>query len=213
MSSAIQTAATLDDLYRVKSKAELISGRIIPLMPRGRTPSRVSSRIFRSLDDHATTTGHGEAFGDNTGFEVNPLSSGRESFAPDAAYFLGPFPSNPMRFLVGPPIFAVEVRSENDYGPAAEAAMADKRADYFEAGTSVVWDVDPVNDRIFKIYGPMPVRRTAIVSISPPSRNTSSRLPISSSLVLIQGSPNGNNAGDFEMPQCRGSRSLTDRPR
>ena len=63
------------------------------------------------------------------------LSSGRESFSPDAAYFLGPFPSNPMRFLVGPPIFAVEVRSENDYGPAAEAAMADKRADYFEAGT------------------------------------------------------------------------------
>jgi hypothetical protein len=31
MSSAIQTAATLDDLYRVKGKAELISGMIVPL--------------------------------------------------------------------------------------------------------------------------------------------------------------------------------------
>jgi len=158
MSLAIQTAATLDDLYRVKGKAELVSGRIIPLMPTGRRPSRVASRIFRSLDDHTATTGQGEAFGDNTGFTVNPLSSGRESFAPDASYFLGPFPSNPMRFLVGPPTFAVEVRSENDYGPAAEAAMAEKRANYFEAGTAVVWDVDPVNDRIFKYRADAPLQ-------------------------------------------------------
>jgi Uma2 family endonuclease len=48
-----------------------------------------------------------------------------------------------MRFVPAAPTFAVEVRSENDYGPAAEAAMAAKRADYFEAGTLVVWDVDP----------------------------------------------------------------------
>ncbi|HSN87324.1 MAG TPA: Uma2 family endonuclease, partial [Thermoanaerobaculia bacterium] len=38
--------------------------------------------------------------------------------------------------------FAVEVRSENDYGPEAERKMAEKRADYFAAGTLVVWDVD-----------------------------------------------------------------------
>ena len=163
MSSAIQTAATLDDLYRVKGKAELISGRIIPLMPTGRRPSRVASRIFRSLDDYAAATGHGEAFGDNTGFAVNLLSSGRESFSPDASYFFGPFPSNPMRFLVGPPVFAVEVRSENDYGPAAEAALADKRADYFEAGTAVVWDVDPVNDRIFKYRADDPLHAEVFV--------------------------------------------------
>ena len=37
-----------------------------------------------------------------------------------------------------------EVRSENDYGPAAETEMRDKRADYFAAGTQLVWDVDPV---------------------------------------------------------------------
>ena len=48
-----------------------------------------------------------------------------------------------MRFVAGPPTFAVEVRSENDYGPSAEREMAAKRADYFEAGTRVVWDVDP----------------------------------------------------------------------
>ena len=53
-----------------------------------------------------------------------------------------------MRFIEGPPTFAAEVRSENDYGPAAEAEIAAKRADYFEAGTLVVWDVDPVAEII-----------------------------------------------------------------
>jgi Uma2 family endonuclease len=48
-----------------------------------------------------------------------------------------------MRFIEGAPTFAVEVRSANDSGEAAEAAMAAKRADYFAAGTLVVWDVDP----------------------------------------------------------------------
>jgi Uma2 family endonuclease len=53
-----------------------------------------------------------------------------------------------MRFIEGPPTFAVEVRSENDYGPAAELEMAAKRDDYFEAGTLAVWDVDPVSEQI-----------------------------------------------------------------
>jgi Uma2 family endonuclease len=48
-----------------------------------------------------------------------------------------------MRFIDGPPTLAVEVRSQEDYGPRAEAEQAAKRADYFAAGTLVVWDVDP----------------------------------------------------------------------
>ena len=39
-------------------------------------------------------------------------------------------------------MFAVEVRSPEDYGAAAERRLAAKRADYFAAGTMVVWDVD-----------------------------------------------------------------------
>lgn len=156
MASATRTAATLDDLYREKGKAELIGGRIVPLMPTGRLPNRVASRIFRSLDDHAEATGRGEAYTDNIGFAVPPLSSGRESFSPDASYFVGPFPAKAMRFLEGPPTFAVEVRSEGDYGPAADVALAAKRADYFEAGTAVVWDVDPINRRILKYRADAP---------------------------------------------------------
>jgi Uma2 family endonuclease len=164
MSSLTQGAATLDDLYRVEGKAELIGGRIIPLTPTGRRPSQVAFRISRSLDDYAQATGRGEAYPDNTGFAVPRLSSGRESFSPDASYFLGPFPPNEMQFLSGPPVFAVEVRSENDYGDKADAARAAKRADYFEAGTLVVWDVDPVNDRILKYRRDAPEEPEVFVS-------------------------------------------------
>lgn len=147
MATATQRA-TLDDLYRFPGKAELINGRIVPLMATGRRPNRIASRIFRSLDDYAQAQGVGEAYTDNMGFAVPMLPSGREAFNPDASYYNGPFPADHMRFIEGPPTFAVEVRSENDYGDAAEAEMAAKRADYFAAGTLVVWDVDPVADTI-----------------------------------------------------------------
>lgn len=61
-----------------------------------------------------------------------------------------------MGFVQGAPTLAVEVRSENDYGPAAEAAMAAKRADYFLAGTLVVWDVDPISECVRKYKSDSP---------------------------------------------------------
>jgi Uma2 family endonuclease len=87
------------------------------------------------------------------GFAVSELSSGRESFSPDAAYYLGPLPSDEMDFIPGPPTLAIEVRSKEDYGNAAERAMAAKRADYFEAGTLVVWDVD-LKARMVRVFRP-----------------------------------------------------------
>ncbi|MFL5342139.1 MAG: Uma2 family endonuclease [Gemmataceae bacterium] len=144
------TRATIDDLYKVEGKAELIGGRIVRLMAHGFLPSKVSARIYRSLDDYAGQRG-GEANPDGLGFVVPELSSGRESFEPDTSYYDGPLPTNRMRFIEGAPTFAVETRSENDYGPAADQEYVEKRADYFEAGTSVVWDVDPVA-RTISVY-------------------------------------------------------------
>lgn len=135
--------ATLDDLMRVDGKAELVGGRIVHAMPSGDTPSTVAFEIAVRLRDYARAAGRGKAYADGIGFAVPELTSGRESFSPDASYYTGPLPADRMRFVDGAPDFAAEVRSENDYGPAAEREMAAKRADYFEAGTLVVWDVDP----------------------------------------------------------------------
>lgn len=140
--------ATLADLMKTPGKAELIDGRIVHLMATGHRPNRIAARIFRSLDDFAEAGGWGIAYTDNIGFAVPELSSGRESFSPDASFFTGPTPENEMAFPSGAPIFAIEVRSDGDYGPAAERDMAAKRADYFEAGTEVVWDVDPIAETI-----------------------------------------------------------------
>ncbi len=56
------------------------------------------------------------------------------------------------KFLEGAPVFAVEVRSENDYGDVAEKAIAAKRQDYFAAGTLVVWDVDVLKEEVVRVY-------------------------------------------------------------
>ncbi len=65
-----------------------------------------------------------------------------------------------MDFVEGPPTLAVEVRSKGDYGDSAEAKMAATRADYFEAGTKVVWDVDPKAQLIRSFRAPTPDRPT-----------------------------------------------------
>jgi Uma2 family endonuclease len=142
MPPSIETRATLDDLQGLEGKAELIGGTVVKFLGTGRRPSLTAGRIYRKLDDYAETNRRGDAYHDGMTFGVPELSSGRESFMPDVSYYFGPFPVNEMRWIDGPPTFAVEVRSENDHGNAAEAEMAAKRADYFEAGTLVVWDVD-----------------------------------------------------------------------
>ena len=153
MPPSTETRATLEDLYDVEGKAELIGGRIVHLMPSGDQPNEIGFDIGVSLRDYGKRRNRGFGRGDGLGFAVPELTSGRQTFMPDAFYFDGPRALNRMRFVQGPPTFAVEVRSENDYGPSAEIAMAAKRADYFEAGTLAVWDVDPVAELIH-LYRP-----------------------------------------------------------
>ena len=142
--------ATIDDLYNLPDhqKAELINGEIVFLLPAGDEPGYAGDEIFASLREYAKRTGLGRAVGDNKGFRVSLPN--RASFSPDAAFYTGP--RTGMRFFADAPIFAVEVRSEGDYGPQAERAMAVKRADYFAAGTLVVWDVDLLSQNVVRKY-------------------------------------------------------------
>lgn len=160
VSSVTKVRATIDDLYRARGKAELIAGKIVPLMPMGHKSSRVASQITRSLHDYAEAVQCGATYTGKMAFTVPELSSGRESFSPDASYYDGPLPSNEMDFIDGPPKLAVEVRSKSDYRSAAEQSLGAKRADYFEAGTAVVWDVDPVNEVVRKYQRDLPDQAT-----------------------------------------------------
>jgi Uma2 family endonuclease len=143
-----RTGATVDDLYKVEGKAEIVGGEIVLMSPGGFGHGRVAGAIFRSLSVFEEATGLGYAIPDNVGFVVNLPN--RRSFCPDAAFFIGE--SSGPKFLEGAPVFAAEVRSEEDYGPAAEKRLAAKRADYFAAGTRVVWDVDFLRDELVRSY-------------------------------------------------------------
>lgn len=142
------TRATLDDLAHVEGKAELVDGEMVRMAPAGEAPGAAGFEIAVSLREYARRTRQGRAFPDGVGFRV--ALPHRESFSPDAAYHLGQ--RTGMRFADGAPIFAVEVRSEHDYGPAAERAMAAKRDDYFACGTLVVWDVDLLGEDVIVSY-------------------------------------------------------------
>ena len=130
-----------------EQKAEVVDGEVVLMSPTGDLPARAAENVFISLRLHERTAG-GRAHGDNVGYVVD--LPGRGSFSPDASYYTGE--SRGMGFLHGAPVFAVEVRSEGDYGERAEAKMARKRADYFAAGTQVVWDVDLLGPDTVRAY-------------------------------------------------------------
>jgi Uma2 family endonuclease len=140
--------ATIDALYRVDGKAEIVRGEIVLMSPTGMLPSFAAGEIFVRLREYALATKSGHAFTDGAGFIVNlPY---RWSFSPDAAFAVVHEWTG--KFHDGAPLFAVEVRSDSDYGLSAERAMAAKRADYFAAGTLVVWDVDVLDAQLVRVY-------------------------------------------------------------
>lgn len=144
---SIKLEATIEDLFKVEEKAEIVNGEIILMSPTGGLPGYAGDEIFSSLREYSKRRKFGHAVSDNKAFVVNLPH--RKSFSPDAAFYLG---AVTMRFFEGAPVFAVEVRSEGDYGPGADRQMARKRADYFAAGTRVVWDVDLLSENVIRVY-------------------------------------------------------------
>lgn len=140
--------ANVDDLARADGKAELVNGELLHMQAGGDWHGTAAFNIAISLKIYAKQMGVGCAFGDNVGFLCDLPH--RHSFSPDAAYYTGPRAGR--KFLPQAPVFAVEVRSDDDFGPAAERDLAAKRVDYFAAGTLVVWDVDAFNGPTIRSY-------------------------------------------------------------
>ena len=138
----------VEKLMEFEGKAEIVDGEIQEIEITGGLPGFAGDEIAFSLRDYTRRIGTGRAVGDGKGFLCDLPN--RQSFLPDAAFYTGP--RSGMSFMPEAPIFAVEVRSENDYGPRAERAMLQKRIDYFAAGTLVVWDVDLCNEDVVAKY-------------------------------------------------------------
>lgn len=65
-----RATATVDDLYEVHGRAELVGGELIPMSPTGFQPSRAGFTISASLREYERTTRRGYAMPDNAAYIV-----------------------------------------------------------------------------------------------------------------------------------------------
>ncbi|MFN2408427.1 MAG: Uma2 family endonuclease, partial [Pyrinomonadaceae bacterium] len=79
--------ATIEDLYKVEGKAELVNGEIVHMSPTGWLPHLAALEITMSLRAYEKATRTGFAFGDNVAFVVDLPH--RKSFSPDAGFYTG----------------------------------------------------------------------------------------------------------------------------
>ena len=63
-----KTEVTIEDLYKVDGKAELVNGEIVHMPPTGYSPSCAGGEIFVSLREYARRTKSGRAITDNAAF-------------------------------------------------------------------------------------------------------------------------------------------------
>jgi hypothetical protein len=54
-----KTRATIEDLYKIEGKAELVHGGIVEMPPAGEDPGMAGGEIFAHLRDYARRTGPG----------------------------------------------------------------------------------------------------------------------------------------------------------
>ena len=143
MSSAPQVAATLDDLYRVGGKAELIGGELFRSCPPATSPMLSPSGSLGASPDTSTTS---------VVAWPTPTTWGSPSpnFLPDG----NPSPRtyrtisarSPQSDVVcpGPADLCRRGSQRGRLQSIGRNRDGGQGADYFEAGTQVVWDVDPI---------------------------------------------------------------------
>lgn len=143
MAATASTITTADELLRMQKdslRRELIRGELRVMAPAGFEHGRVSVRIGRLLDTHASQTGAGVAAGAETGFV---LSRDPDTVrAPDAAFISQErfeAVGNTAKYWPGAPDFAVEVVSPEDTVRYVE----EKALEWIAAGCVAVLVLDP----------------------------------------------------------------------
>jgi Uma2 family endonuclease len=139
--------ATINDLKRTKLKAEIVEGELVVIGPSGDYPASAAGNILISLMVLERAGGEGTPMSSRVAFIVDLPH--RLALCPDVSWYTGPPAEG---FPVGAPVFAAEIRDFLDYSSEAERRMAAKRADYFAAGTQVVWDVDVLRENLIRAY-------------------------------------------------------------
>jgi Uma2 family endonuclease len=168
---SIEWEATVGDLKdpALEGQIELVDGKMVQLPFHTIGEAQTVGNILASLkkyEDHVSIDGTLSS----TIVYVVDLPH-RKSFSPDVSFTVV-FPDNPMDFIPGAPVFAAEIRAPDELTTEADVTFAKKREDYFAAGTTVVWDIDPWNETV-KSYSatrreePIVYRRGTIADAEP----------------------------------------------
>lgn len=135
-----------DDGYH---RYELMRGELITMSPTSRRPSRIGLEIGGRILAHVKGQGLGEAYGADAGFILarNPDIV----LSPDASYVRAERLQgvDEDHFLPFAPDLAVEVISPSDRA----GAIADKVMEYLDAGTRLLWLIEP-RRRTVTVYTP-----------------------------------------------------------
>jgi Uma2 family endonuclease len=151
---ASQTLMTADELWQLHipdKRVELVRGVLVVRELPGYRHGEVTARLAKLLMDHVDAHGLGSVVIGDTGFK---LASAPDTVrGPDIAFVQRdrlPHPV-PEGFAEFAPDLAVEVLSPND----RPGEILAKVADWLNAGTSVVWVVDPGrrNCRVYRQDG------------------------------------------------------------
>lgn len=147
---------TADELYALpdERRGELIRGVIQPVTPVGKPHWRITGLLDRRVGVFVEAHGLGE-IGPEAGFILfrNPDTI----LGPDLAFVRADRlpPLSEEGFFEGPPDLAIEVLSPSN----TPVQIADKVALYLEAGTRLVWVVDPPQ-RTVTVHAPGLTPRT-----------------------------------------------------
>ena len=142
---------TVDELPDIPDCYELVDGELIMMMsPAGWLHGHLVMKIGAVLGTYVEEKKLGMAFGEQTGFILtrNPDTVR----APDAAFVREariPRERSLTDYFPGAPDLAVEVLSPSNRA----SAMKRKLAQYFDAGTRLVWVVDP-KTRLMTVHAP-----------------------------------------------------------
>jgi Uma2 family endonuclease len=119
-------------------RRELVRGQVVREPPAGYQHGRIAARIGAILHIFVQEHGLGDVIGAETGFVLSDEPPTVR--APDAAFVAaGRLTSDPVGFAPLAPDLAVEIVSPSN----TVSEIHDKVIDYLDAGTRLVWVVDP----------------------------------------------------------------------
>ena len=119
---------------------EYVKGELVPMAPPTMEHGEISTNVVWYLQSHVRENQLGRVYTAETTFRL-----GERAVKPDAAFVTAArLPVNRRKSSSQPPDLAVEVVSPSDtlYG------VAEKAVDYLDAGTRLVWVIEPVTKTV-----------------------------------------------------------------